>query len=123
MASVTVGTALIYGLDGSVSNLLVQSYSSSATFNADVTAQDEDGLTCTHRLDDRKTELTIEGIAKTTGIPSLGDTLTFEVNTNSVYPEGAPTSTYYGTVTKVDDKGSNKGWTMVSVTCVAYENA
>jgi hypothetical protein len=123
MASVTVGTALFYGLDGSVDNLLVQSYSSSATFNSDITAQDETGITVTHRLDDRKTELTLEGIAKSTGVPSLGDTLTFEVNTNSVYPEGSATSTYYGTVTKVDDKGTNKGWTMVSVTCVAYEGA
>jgi hypothetical protein len=123
MASVTVGTALFYGLDGSVANLLVQSYSSSATFNADITAQDETGITVTHRLDDRKTELTLEGIAKTTGVPSLGDTLTFEVNTDSVYPEGSATSTYYGTVTKVDDKGTNKGWTMISVTCVAYEGA
>lgn len=123
MASVTVGTALLYALDGTVSDLLVQSYSSSASFNADATAQDETGITVTHRLDDRKTELTIEGIAKSTSIPQLGATLEFEVNTNSTYPEGAATSSFYGTVTKVDDKGSNKGWTMVSVTAIAYEGA
>ena len=123
MASVTVGTALLYALDGTVSDLLVQSYSSSASFNADATAQDETGITVTHRLDDRKTELTIEGIAKTSSVPQLGATLEFTVNTNSTYPEGSATSSFYGTVTKVDDKGSNKGWTMVSVTAIAYEGA
>jgi hypothetical protein len=124
MASVTVGTALFYGLDGSVANLLVQSYSLSATFNADITAQDSTGITVTHRLDDRKTELTIEGIAETDEIPKLGDTLQFTVNTKSAYSFGdPPTVSYEGTVTKVDDKGTNKGWTMVSVTCVAYEGA
>jgi hypothetical protein len=123
MASVTVGTALLYALDGTVSDLLVQSYSSSASFNADATAQDETGITVTHRLDDRKTELTVEGIAKTSSVPQLGSTLEFTVNTNSTYPEGSATSSFYGTVTKVDDKGSNKGWTMVSVTAIAYEGA
>lgn len=123
MASVTVGTALIYGIDGTVSNLLVQSYSSSANFNAEATAQDESGITVTHRHDDRKTELTIEGIAVTSAIPQLGDTLTFDVNTNSTYPYGTATKNYEGTVVKVDDKGSNKGWTMVSVTCISYEGA
>jgi hypothetical protein len=74
-------------------------------------------------MDDRKTELTIEGIAVTTAIPQLGDTLTFDVNTASGYPFGTASTSYEGTVTKVDDKGSNKGWTMISVTCVSYEGA
>lgn len=123
MASVSVGEALVYGIDGTVSNLLVQSYTATAAFNAEATAQDESGITVTHRHDDRKSDLTIEGIAKSTAIPALGDTLTFEVNTSSVYPSGSATSSYEGTVIKVDDKGSNKGWTMVTVTCVSYEGA
>ena len=123
MASVTVGTALIYGIDGTVSNLLVQSYTATAAFNAEATAQDESGITVTHRHDDRKSDLVIEGIVVTTVVPQLGDTLTFDVNSASVYPYGTATTSYEGTVVKVDDKGTNKGWTMVTVTCVSYEGA
>lgn len=123
MASVIVGTALLYSIDGTVSELLVQSYTSASNFNLEGLAQDEQGITVTQRLDDRKTELTVEGIAKTASIPQLGATLEFEVNTNSAYPEGTATSAFVGTITKVDDKGSNKGWTMVTVTAVAYEGA
>lgn len=123
MASVTVGTALIYGIDGTVSNLLVQSYTATAAFNAEATAQDESGITVTHRHDDRKSDLVIEGIVVSTAVPQLGATLSFDVNSASVYPAGSATTSYEGTVVKVDDKGSNKGWTMVTVTCVAYEGA
>jgi hypothetical protein len=82
---------------------------------------DETGLTKTHRLDDRKTEITIEGIAKTSTIPVLGATLTFTVNTSSAYPAGSASASFSGVITKVDDKGSNKGFTAVSVTAVDFE--
>jgi hypothetical protein len=121
MAAISNGTTCVYGINGTVSNLFVQSYSLSASFNAEAMVVDEAGLTKTHRLDDRKTEITIEGIAKASSVPVLGATLSFTVNTASAYPAGSASASFSGVITKVDDKGSNKGFTSVSVTAVDFE--
>ena len=121
MAAISTGTTCIYGIAGTVSNLFVQSYSISSSFNSEATVVDEDGLTKTARYDDRKTEITIEGIAKTTSIPTLGAALSFTVNTQSAYPAGSASASFVGTITKVDDRGSNQGFTSVSITAVDYE--
>jgi hypothetical protein len=121
MAAISNGTSCIYAIAGTVTNLFVQSYSLSSSFNAEATVVDETGITKTHRLDDRKSEITIEGIAKTTSIPVLGATLTFTVNTLSAYPSGSASVSFVGTITKIDDKGSNKGFTAVTVTAIDYE--
>jgi hypothetical protein len=121
MAAINNGTTCVYGIAGTVSNLFVQSYSLSSSFNAEAMVVDEAGLTKTHRLDDRKTEITIEGIAKTSSVPVLGATLSFTVNTNSAYPLGSASASFSGVITKVDDKGSNKGFTAVTVTAVDFE--
>jgi hypothetical protein len=121
MAAISNGTTCIYGVAGTVANLFVQSYSLSSSFNADVTVVDETGITKTHRLDDRKSEITIEGIAKTTSMPVLGAALSFTVNTLSAYPAGSASASFVGTITKIDDKGSNKGFTAVTITAIDYE--
>ena len=121
MAAITNGVTCLYGVSGTVNDLFVQSYSIASSFNADATVMDEDGLTVTHRMDDRKSEITIEGIAKTSTIPALGETITFTVKTSSAYGVSGSTS-FSGTVTKVDDKGSNKAFTSVTVTAISYES-
>jgi len=99
MAAISNGVTCIYGIAGTVTNLFVQSYSLSSSFNAEATVVDEAGLTKTHRLDDRKSEITIEGIAKTSTMPTLGAALSFTVNTASAYPSGAASSSFVGTIT------------------------
>ena len=121
MAAISNGTTCLYGVAGTVTNLFVQSYSLSSSFNADVTVVDETGITKTHRLDDRKSEITIEGIAKTATMPTLGAALSFTVNTASAYPAGSASVSGVFTVTKIDDKGSNKGFTAVTITAIDYE--
>ena len=121
MAAISNGTTCIYGVAGTVANLFVQSYSLSSSFNAEATVVDESGLTKTHRLDDRKSEITIEGIAKTSTMPTLGAALSFTVNTASAYPSGSASASFTGTITKIDDKGSNKGFTAVTITAIDYE--
>lgn len=123
MAAVTVGTALIYGIAGDVTALVVQSYSCDSAFNLDVTAQDKEGITITHRLDDRMSDLTVDGIVETSGIPQLGDELSFTLGSASSYPAGTATASYYGTIIKVAEKGSSKGFVTVSITVKAYEGA
>jgi hypothetical protein len=121
MAAISNGTTCLYGVAGTVTNLFVQSYSLSSSFNSDVTVVDETGLTKTHRLDDRKSEITIDGIAKTSTMPTLGAALSFTVNTASAYPGGTASASFVGTITKIDDKGSNKGFTAVTITAIDYE--
>jgi hypothetical protein len=120
-AAISNGTTCLYAISGTVSNLFVQSYSLSSSFNSEAMVVDETGITKTHRLDDRKSEITIEGIAKTSSIPVLGATITFTVNTLSAYPSGSASVSFAGVVTKVDDKGTNKGFTSVTVTAVDFE--
>ena len=121
MAAISNGTTCLYAISGTVSNLFVQSYSLSSSFNSEAMVVDETGITKTHRLDDRKSEITIDGIAKTSSIPTLGATLTFTVNTASAYPSGSASASFTGVITKVDDKGSSQGFTSVSVTAVDFE--
>ena len=123
MAAVTIGTALIYGIAGDVTAMVIQSYSCDSGFNLDITAQDKEGLTITHRLDDRMSDLTVDGILEEASIPELGGTLEFTLNANSAYPEGTGTTSYYGTIIKVSEKGSSKGFATLSITCKAYEGA
>ena len=121
MAAINNGTTCLYGVAGNVTNLYVQSYSLSSSFNAESTVVDESGLTKTHRLDDRKSEITVEGICKTSSMPTLGAALSFTLNAATAYPAGAASASFVGTITKIDEKGSNKGFTAVTVTAIDYE--
>ena len=121
MAAISNGTTCLYGVAGVVTNLFVQSYSLSSSFNSEATVVDEAGLTKTHRLDDRKSEITIEGICKTSTMPVLGVALSFTLNALTAYPSGSASVSFVGTVTSVKETGSNKGFTQVSVTAIDYE--
>jgi hypothetical protein len=120
-AAISNGTTCLYGVAGTITNLYVQSYSLSSSFHSDAMVVDETGITKTHRMDDRKSEITIEGIAKSSSMPVLGATLSFTVNTASAYPAGSASVSGVFVITKVDDKGTNKGFTAVTVSAVSYE--
>lgn len=121
MAAVSTGTTCLFGINGTVTNLFVQSYTVNATFNLSGTVADETGLTKTARYDDRKTEITVDGICKTSGMPVMGATLTFTINADTAYPSGTASTSFVGTITSVTQKGSNKDFTSVTVTAVDYE--
>jgi hypothetical protein len=122
MAAVSNGTTCLFGVAGTVSNLFVQTYTVNSTFNLSGTVVDEAGLTKTARYDDRKTEITVDGICKTSVMPVLGADLIFTLNTASAYPGTATASvSYEGTITAISEKGSNKDFVSVSVTAICYE--
>jgi len=121
MAAILNGTSCIYGINGTVANLFVQSFSVSAGFNNEDTVQNEAGITVTHRLDDRKTTLSVDGICKTGAVPVLGATIAFTVNTSSSYGGGTASTSFSGVVTSVSEKSVNKGFTNVTVEAVDYE--
>ena len=123
MAAVSTGTTCLFGVSGTVTNLFVQSYTVNSTFNLSGTVVDETGLTKTARYDDRKTEITVDGICKTSTVPILGADLVFTINTASAYSHpGTATVSYEGTITAISEKGSNKDFTSVTVTAVCYES-
>lgn len=122
MSAQNDGVVCLYGIGaGQEASLFVQSYSVSSGFNNTGTVVDETGLTKTSRYDDRRSELTIEGVAKLTSVPQLGAKLTFTVKTASAYPGGTASVSFAGTITKVDDKGSSKGFVTVSIMAESFE--
>lgn len=121
MAAVSTGTTCLFGVNGTVSNLFVQSYSVNATFNLSGTVADETGLTKTARYDDRKTEITVDGICKSSSMPTLGNSFSFTIQADTAYPNGSSSTSYVGTITAITQKGSNKDFTSVSITATDYE--
>jgi len=121
-AAIVKGVQAIYAIANTqVDNAIVQSYTNDGEFSSEATIVDENGLTVAWRGDDRKTQISLEIIAKTTAIPVLGSEITVTVNTASSYSAGSASSTFSGWVTKVSDKGSNRGYSAVTVTAVGYE--
>jgi hypothetical protein len=122
MAAVVKGVSAIYGVENTtVTNAIVQSYTNDGEFNNEITIVDETGKTVAWRGDDRKTQVTVELIAKTTAMPILGGSFSVTVNTASSYTGGTAATSFSGWVTKISDKGSNKGYSAVTVTAVGYE--
>ena len=121
-AAIVQGISAIYGFGNTtVSDAVCQSYTNDGEFNNEATIVDEDGLTITWRGDDRKTQISVEMIAKTTSMPVLGASFSVTVNTASAYPSGSASTSFSGWVTKISDKGSNKGFSAITVTAVGYE--
>lgn len=122
MAAIVKGVTAIWGLpNATVANAVVQSYTNDGEFTSEATIVDENGLTVAWRGDDRKTQISVEIIAKTSTMPVLGSTFSLTVNTASAYPLGAASTSFSGWVTKISDKGSNRGYSAVTVTAVGYE--
>lgn len=121
-AAIVQGISAIYALaDTTVTNAVVQSYTNDGEFNAEATIVDENGLTVAWRGDDRKTQITVELIAKTSEMPVLGAAFEVTINTESSYCAGSASTSFVGWVTKVSDKGSVKSYSSVTITAVGYE--
>jgi hypothetical protein len=121
-AAIVKGVTAIFGCkDSTVSSGVVQSYTNDGEFTSEATIVDEEGLTVAWRGDDRRTQITVEMIAKASTVPVLGAAFSITVNTASAYPGGSPSTSFTGWVTKVSDKGSNRGYSAVTITAVGYE--
>lgn len=107
MAANEFGIALVYGVLGVRTDIVVQSDSHTTRYALDVEVMDEQGRVITDRLDDHRDEITLEGVVKTSGSPVVGDQM------------------QYGGVTyilkEVTDRGSNQEYRKVSVRGVKYE--
>jgi len=114
MPAVVKGTAHVYGIvSGTVSNLTVQSYTISRSFERDDRVQDASGLTITHRLDGRTNEISTEGVLQSNSFSiAIGDRLQFAGNEIA----------FDGMVTRIEDRGQAKGFSLISLTAVSYED-
>lgn len=113
MAAVSKGTAHVYGISGTVSNITVQSYTVSRSFELDDKVAGEHGRTITHRVDGRTNEISIEGVLQSASFSiAIGDRLQFAGNEIA----------FDGMVTRIEDRGQAKGFSLISLTAVSYED-
>ncbi len=118
MASILKGVTCLYGIgSGTVTNLVVQSYTLSKAFELNDTVQDETGKTVTARYDGVMRELSVDGIAKTADMPEIGAAITFAVQTDV----GA-TNSFTGVIESVEEKGTNKSFVSVSIKAKQWES-
>jgi hypothetical protein len=108
ITAIDYGVAHFYGLRDTRTYMTVQSDSISKTFALDVEVADEQGRVITDRLDDKRTEITFEGVLLTTDL----------------IPDNGLKFTYAGVsyITKsIEDKGTNKDFRKVSVQGIKYQ--
>lgn len=113
MAAVSKGTAHVYGISGTVSNITVQSYTVSRSFELDDKVAGEHGRTITHRVDGRTNEISIEGVLQSNSFAlAIGDRLQFSGNEIA----------FDGMVTRIEDRGQAKGFSLISISAVSFED-
>lgn len=108
MAAIDYGVAHFWGLYGTETYMTIQTDSITYSFALDVEVANEDGVVITDHLDDRRFEITMEGVLKDAG--SL--------------PNNGTQFTYNGTqfiLKSIEDKGSNKDFRKVSIKGISYE--
>jgi len=107
------GTAHIYGINGTVTGLTVQSYTVSSSWaNADEVTNSV-GEVITVRFSDKRVNLTVEGLVPTTYGGAIGDALSF--TGNGIAFTG-------GYITQIEERGEAKGFMRVSITAVDFES-
>jgi hypothetical protein len=110
MSAIEYGVALFYGLRDktSITYMVVQSDGLSQSFALDVEVANEEGVVITDRLNDRRKEITIDGVLKLEdAIPTNGTQFTYD-------------GIQYILKT-IEDKGTNKDYRKVSVKGIKYE--
>jgi hypothetical protein len=109
MAAIEFGVALFYGLRGAETYMVIQSDGLTQSFALDVEVANEEGVVITDRLNDRRKEITLDGVLK------LEDAI----------PVNGTQFTYDGVqyiLKSIDDKGTNKDYRKVSVKGIKYES-
>lgn len=113
MSNTTKGTAHIYGINGTVTGLTVQSYTVSSSWaNADEVVNSV-GEVIAVRYSDKRVNLTVEGLVPTSYSGAIGDALSFTGN-------GVAFTT--GHITQIEERGEAKGFMRVSITAVDFES-
>jgi hypothetical protein len=111
VATTQKGTAHIYGINGSITGLTVQSYSVGKSFaNADEVT-DKNGVVIGVRYSDERTTLSVEGLVPSGYTANIGDNLTFTGNGIA----------FSGHIQSIEERGEAKGYMRISITGIDYE--
>lgn len=105
------GQAAIHGINGTVTGLLLQSYSVSETYNGKEEIVGQDGVVVGIRYFDKRTSLSAEGVVPSTYSLSAGDNLTVTMNSKA----------FSGAIETVEERGEARGAMRVSISAVDYE--
>lgn len=105
------GQAVINGIDGTATGLLVQSYTFSETYNGKEEIVGQDGVVVGIRYFDLRKSLSLEGVVPTTYAYAAGDNLSFTGNQKA----------FAGAIESVEERGEARGAMRVSITATEYE--
>lgn len=111
MATTQKGTAHIYGINGTITGLTIQSYSVGKSFaNADEVTNSA-GVVIGVRYSDERTTLSAEGLVPSSYTANIGDNLTFTGNGIA----------FSGHIQSIEERGEAKGYMRISITAIDYE--
>lgn len=105
------GTAAIHGINGTITGLLLSSYTVSVSFNGKEEIVGQDGVVVGIRYFDKRTTLSAEGVVPTSYSQTAGDNLTFTGNSMA----------FSGAIESVEERGEARGAMRVSISAVDYE--
>lgn len=105
------GQAAIHGITGTVTGLLLQSYTLTETYNGKEEIVGQDGVVVGIRYFDKRIAFSGEGVVPSTYSHSAGDNLNFTGNVK----------TFSGAIESVEERGEARGAMRVSISAVDYE--
>ncbi len=85
MAAQVFGTAHLFGINGTVANATVQSFSDASSFALADETKDEDGVTIERHYNDRQNDVSISlRIQAAYTVPVIGDLFVYDSNTYEI---------------------------------------
>lgn len=105
------GQAVINGVNGTITGLLVQSYTYNETFNGKEEVVGQDGVVVGIRYFDLRKTLSVEGVVPSSYTKAAGDNLSFTGNTK----------VFSGAIESVEERGEARGAMRVSISATQYE--
>ena len=105
------GQAAIHGINGTITGLLLQSYTVSTAYNGKEEIVGQDGVVIGIRYFDKRVTLSAEGVVPTSYSFTAGDNLNFTGNSMA----------FTGAIESVEERGEARGAMRVSIQGVDYE--
>lgn len=105
------GQAAIHGINGTITGLLLQSYTLTETYNGKEEIVGQDGVVVGIRYFDKRISFSGEGVVPSTYSYAAGDNLNFSGNVK----------TFSGAIESVEERGEARGAMRVSISAVDYE--
>jgi hypothetical protein len=120
MAATIVGTVGKHGVLGTVTNLIVTSYSVKKGFELKNLLKNQDGITVGVRYDGKQRTMDIEGTVLAADMPDQGAKITFVIQTD-VGTAGGGTYSVLGMLEDVTESGRNGDYVTFKATVAQWD--